>query len=291
MRRTKAFTRSRTIPVLTAAFIGYLIGSWHPAALRAAGDASAADTVALRFPVAWDTASAASAAAPAASAATPATATDDAVPGSGVLPDPDPEAATAAPANSLSDAQLALLDPAPMVAQPVVAQPRPQAESQISQLSAPQPEVQLASAEVAAPTSACENDAVRRPPPPMMPARVQRPVRIPAVAVQRRPMNRPGYMLDDAQIASIKQRLHLTPDQQQMWPAVEAALRNIAYTREQRMRNRGAGMVQTGDIDPESVENLKSAAVPLIMSFDDDQKQQVRDLAHVMGLDQLASEF
>lgn len=284
MRRTKAFTRSRTIPVLTAAFIGYLIGSWHPVALRAEGDASAADTVALRFPVAWDTASAAT---PAASAATPAAATDDALPDSGVLPDPDSAAATAAPANSLSDAQLALLDPAPMAPQP-----RPQEEPQISQVLAPQPEVQLASAEVAAPTSARESNAMRRPaPPPVMPARVQRPVKIPAVAVQRRPMNRPGYMLDDAQIASIKQRLHLTPDQEQMWPAVEAALRNIAYTRAQRMRSRGAGMVQTGDIDPESVENLKSAAVPLIMSFDDDQKQQVRDLAHVMGLDQLASEF
>ncbi|MFZ3311723.1 MAG: hypothetical protein WA280_20420 [Xanthobacteraceae bacterium] len=281
MRRTKAFTRSRTIPVLTAAFIGYLIGSWHPVALRAEGDASAADTVALRFPVAWDTASAAT---PAASAATPAAAMDDALPDSGVLP--DSAAATAAPANSLSDAQLALLDPAPMAPQP-----RPQEEPQISQVSAPQPEVQLASAEVAAPTSARESSAMRRLPPPAMPARVQRPVKIPAVAVQRRPMNRPGYMLDDAQIASIKQRLHLTPDQEQMWPAVEAALRNIAYTRAQRLRSRGAGMMQTGDIDPESVENLKSAAVPLIMSFDDDQKQQVRDLAHVMGLDQLASEF
>jgi len=27
------------------------------------------------------------------------------------------------------------------------------------------------------------------------------------------------------------------------------------------------------------------------MSFDEEQKQQVRDLAHVMGLDQLASQF
>ena len=106
-------------------------------------------------------------------------------------------------------------------------------------------------------------------------------------------MNRPGFMLDDAQIASIKERLHLTPDQEQMWPAVEGALRNIAYTRAQQARRRGISgdTMQVADIDPESVEGLKSAAVPLIMSFDDEQKQQVRDLAHVMGLDQLASEF
>ena len=43
--------------------------------------------------------------------------------------------------------------------------------------------------------------------------------------------NRPGYMLDDTQIASIKQRLRLTPDQERMWPAVEVALRNIAFAR------------------------------------------------------------
>jgi hypothetical protein len=95
-------------------------------------------------------------------------------------------------------------------------------------------------------------------------------------------------MLDDAQIASIKERLHLTPDQEQMWPAVEVALRNIAYTRAQQARDR---TMQPADIDPESVDGLKSAAVPLILSFNEEQKQEVRDLAHVMGLDQLASQF
>jgi hypothetical protein len=39
------------------------------------------------------------------------------------------------------------------------------------------------------------------------------------------------------------------------------------------------------------VQGLKSAAVPLIMSFNSEQKEEVRNLAHVMGLDQLASQF
>ena len=106
-------------------------------------------------------------------------------------------------------------------------------------------------------------------------------------------MNRPGYMLDDAQIASIKERLHLTPDQEQMWPAVEAALRNIAYTRAQQARGRGvSGDTRRSPTSiPRAWQGLKSAAVPLIMSFNDEQKQEVRDLAHVMGLDQLASQF
>jgi hypothetical protein len=101
-----------------------------------------------------------------------------------------------------------------------------------------------------------------------------------------------GYILDDAQIASIKTRLHLTPDQERMWPAVEAALRNMAYKRTQQAAVRGtARNVQAAAVDPEAVEGLKSAAVPLLMSFSSEQKEQVRSLAHVMGLDQLASQF
>jgi hypothetical protein len=104
--------------------------------------------------------------------------------------------------------------------------------------------------------------------------------------------NRAGYILDDAQIASIKTRLHLTPDQERMWPAVEAALHNMAYKRAQQAAARGAARnVQAAAVDPEAVEGLKSAAVPLIMSFSFEQKEEVRSLAHVMGLDQLASQF
>ena len=257
--------------MFAAGLIGYLIGGWHPAALRATDDPSAADAVALRFPPAWD----------AAPAISPPAVTDKALADSGVLPEPGVPAPP--PATASSDNQLVLFDPAPMVPQ---RQPGP--ELRMLQ-DAAGPTVQLAST---APPSGTDLDSIRRAePPPAMPARAQRPVKIPAVAVQRRPINRPGYMLDDAQIASIKERLHLTPEQEQMWPAVAAALRNIAYSRAQQASGRDTGIMRTGDIDPESVENLKSAAVPLIMSFDDDQKQQVRNLAHVMGLDRLASEF
>ncbi|HYP10208.1 MAG TPA: hypothetical protein VEQ86_01860, partial [Xanthobacteraceae bacterium] len=100
-----------------------------------------------------------------------------------------------------------------------------------------------------------------------------------------------SYILDDAQIASIKTRLHLTPDQEQMWPAVEAALRNMAYKRTQQAAARAAARNVQAAVDPEAVEGLKSAAVPLIMSFSSEQKEEVRSLAHVMGLDQLASQF
>jgi hypothetical protein len=292
MRRNKPRMRGRVFPVLAAALIGYLIGGWHPAALRASSDPSAADTVALRFPQAWEKAS--------------RPAADDALPESGVLHD----AATAISASAnVSDAQFALLDP-----QPTIPQSYPLPIAQTSLDPAPQAHVQLASAEAAAPAAALDSNAawpleaqpIAATPPQqpvksaaaksMEPKRTE-PIRTApkslapkslASMAPRRPMNRPGYMLDDAQIASIKERLHLTPDQEQMWPAVEAALRNIAYTRAQQARSRAT---QPADIDPESVEGLKSAAVPLILSFNEEQKQEVRDLAHVMGLDQLASQF
>jgi len=103
-----------------------------------------------------------------------------------------------------------------------------------------------------------------------------------------RETERPRYMLDDAQIASIKRRLHLTPEQEQMWPAVEVALRNIGVERELHARTGHAAAI---DPDSPEVQDLKSAAIPLLMSFSDEQKDEVRDLAHGMGLDQLASEF
>ena len=271
MGRSKEFTREYIFPILLAGMIGYLIGGWHPTALRSES-LSAAQSVALRFPQHWDTA-------PVAGDAVPS-------PAAGVL---DTSPVTAA--NGTDDGQFALLNPTPMVPQPV----HPAAEVAL-QAPVPQASVQLASATgsmppaivAVAPARAPKISAVA-PVASAMPLRVNR---VP-VAPRRVVMNRPGFMLDDAQIASIKERLHLTPDQEQMWPAVEVALRNIAYTRAQQARRRGVSgeTTQVADIDPDSVEGLKSAAVPLIMSFDEEQKQQVRDLAHVMGLDQLASQF
>ncbi len=110
-------------------------------------------------------------------------------------------------------------------------------------------------------------------------------------------------ILNDAQIASIKKRLKLTPDQEQMWPAVETALRRIAYKTATAARRQpkntdvaNSGRQRSGlmaYIDPDSaeVQQLKYAAIPLIMRLNDDQKREVKSLAHVMGLGGVASEF
>jgi hypothetical protein len=105
---------------------------------------------------------------------------------------------------------------------------------------------------------------------------------------------RPGSVLNDAQIASIKKRLNLTPDQERLWPAVEAALRNVTYSR--KAREIKVASVHNGPmayVDPDSAEiqQLKYAALPLIMRLNDDQKQEVKSLAYVMGLESVASGF
>ncbi|MGH7247877.1 MAG: hypothetical protein ACREH9_07205 [Pseudomonadota bacterium] len=101
--------------------------------------------------------------------------------------------------------------------------------------------------------------------------------------------NRQRFSLDDAQIATIKRRLHLTPEQERMWPPVEVALRNIALARERAARRPGA--LAAIDANSAEVQQFKYAAMPLLMSFSDEQTDEARNLARAMGLDQLASEF
>ena len=182
--------------------------------------------------------------------------------------------ATSANAAAMANTRLALFSPQPLVA----AAPRAPAQASAAQLPTPQATMQMASAEQASPLPA--------------PA-AKRPNIKPAVAaVHNRDDRAAGLMLNDAQIASIKTRLHLTADQEQMWPAVEAALRNIAYTRSREAQRHGApANTQVASADGVDVRDLKSAAIPLIMSFNSEQKDEVRNLAHVMGLDQLATQF
>jgi hypothetical protein len=181
-----------------------------------------------------------------------------------------------ATAATLGNARFALLSPQPMVPQGLDQSASAQ-QASAPQLPAPQAPLQLASAEEATPS----------PPPAARPKPA-------ATAAVRRVSERPGFVLNDAQIASIKERLHLSADQEEMWPAVEAALRNLAYSRAREARRHGApANTQIASADPNSpdVQDLKSAAIPLIMSFNSEQKDEVRSLAHVMGLDQLANQF
>ena len=110
--------------------------------------------------------------------------------------------------------------------------------------------------------------------------------------------SRPGSVLNYAQIASIKKRLNLTPDQEPLWPAVETALRNVSYvgkTREIKVASlgngTGAGPKAYIDTNSAEVQQLKSAALPLIMRLSDEQKREVKSMAYIMGLESAASLF
>jgi hypothetical protein len=261
MRRKRGFRRGRILSILLAAGAGYLLGSWNAGAVRSS-EPSPAQTVALRFPQDINTA-----------AAQPA------------KPQRPIVTASALP---MRFEQAALFSP-----QPMVPHGSPQAPAQVAAPQAPasQAPVQVATAEPIDPPAAPAAG-----PSPLLPetAPVAREIhpQEPAAAPKPHPVahhaSRPGYMLDDAQIAGIRRRLHLSPDQERMWPAVAVALRNIGSVKAREATRRGP---QSIDPDSTEVQDLKSAAIPLLMSFNSEQKDEVRNLAHVMGLDQLASQF
>lgn len=255
MRRVRAGKRGRWMSLLVVGFVGYLLGGWH-AANNHAMDLTAAQSVALRFPEAN---------------AEPAIETPANEKPTGTVGD-----------TALKEARLALLSPQPMA--PIVAPPPAPAE----QLVAPPVAAAIVKPPVAALAPAPRRLTVAAPP------RNEPKLSANSAAAAPHHSSRSGFTLNDAQIASIKERLHLTPDQERMWPAVEAALRNIAYAKARYARRHSAPeATQTAALDPDSaeVQGLKSAAIPLLMSFSDEQKDEVRSLAHGMGLDQLAAEF
>jgi hypothetical protein len=97
-------------------------------------------------------------------------------------------------------------------------------------------------------------------------------------------------LLDDGQINGLKGRLRLTSDQVEYWPAVEAALRDVVRTQLRGTKHVAGGKVNIDTNSPE-VQKLIWAAMPLLMRLRDDQKSEVRKLARVIGLEQVASQI
>jgi hypothetical protein len=121
------------------------------------------------------------------------------------------------------------------------------------------------------------------------------PSALPAVTVPKpkaavKPAPQKTYaLLSDAQIAGIKDRLKLSSSQEYYWPAVETALRAVA----RKIHSKRQGDVTPGNmpIDPDSdeVQQLKSAAMPLLFQLREDQKNEVRSLARLIGLERVAA--
>ena len=121
-------------------------------------------------------------------------------------------------------------------------------------------------------------EATPKPAAPAAPAKVA-----PASAVPKPPAKpRSNLVLNDSQIASIKKRLNLTPEQARYWPAVEAELRKMEYNKKSAS---GGSHMASIDMSKVNVEGLKSAGYPLVMSFSDDQRRELKSLAHLLGLE------
>jgi hypothetical protein len=317
MRRKRALKRGRWLSLLAAGLVGYAAGNWHAIALRTV-ELTASQNIALRFPEAD-----ADPLPPDAPAQAPARATNAIILGdtSAALLSPAPMIASAirqaaiAPAPPASPQALTVrvasaADTAPAAsasaANPVFG-PRMPAAAAMPVLPDARPDTRLEAKSEARVESKVEPkieskielklDAKAEAKPDAKPD-----AKVASVAPRAEAKNAAGettrsaakrtYVLNDAQIAQIKSRLHLSPDQEQMWPAVEAALRTIAYSRSRGHRG-GATSAEVAALDPygPEVQGLKSAAFPLVMSFSDDQRSEVRSIVHVMGLDQLASQL
>jgi hypothetical protein len=96
-------------------------------------------------------------------------------------------------------------------------------------------------------------------------------------------------LLSDVQIAGIKDRLKLSSSQESYWPAVENALRAVARKIHATKQTDPNGV----PIDPEAeeVQQLKSAAMPLLFQLREDQKREVRTLARLIGLEKVAAQI
>jgi len=96
-------------------------------------------------------------------------------------------------------------------------------------------------------------------------------------------------LLSDVQIAGIKERLKLSSSQESYWPGVETALHAIARKiHTEKLSNPSATAAQL-DPDCAEVQQLKSAAMPLLFQLREDQKDEVRKLARIIGLEKVAS--
>ena len=120
--------------------------------------------------------------------------------------------------------------------------------------------------------------------------RIAAPAAAPKPKIVTKPAPQKSYaLLSDVQIAGIKERLKLSSDQESYWPAVENALRAVARkihaTRKSDPNTTGVPI----DPDAEEVQQLKSAAMPLLFQLREDQKQEVRTLARIIGLERVAS--
>jgi hypothetical protein len=99
-------------------------------------------------------------------------------------------------------------------------------------------------------------------------------------AATRKPAPDDGEVLGPAGIERMKMALALTAEQQEYWPAIEAELRTIG-----KLMKANHGKVS---VDNETMQRLYWAAAPLLTRLSFEQKTRVKQMARLMGLNEVA---
>ncbi len=96
-----------------------------------------------------------------------------------------------------------------------------------------------------------------------------------------------------AEIAHFKAVLKLSPAQERQWPPVDAVLRDIAREQAATAAAAGRGVPKAPKlvIGDAEMNRLASAAFPLLMTLNEDQKRDAMAFARAMGLERVASAF
>lgn len=92
-----------------------------------------------------------------------------------------------------------------------------------------------------------------------------------------------GEVLGAAGIERMRTALALTAEQEEYWPAIAAELQAIGKVLKQHK-----GYDGKINVDNDTMQRLYWAAAPLLTRLSYEQKQKVKQMAHVMGLHQVA---
>lgn len=96
----------------------------------------------------------------------------------------------------------------------------------------------------------------------------------------REPEKPTGVLLNEAQITSIRERLRLSPEQERLWPGAEDALRRLVTRLYRAQRSRSFSLP-----DEDEIAQIKAQAAPFIASLTSRQRNDIRLLAGIAGLD------
>lgn len=91
-------------------------------------------------------------------------------------------------------------------------------------------------------------------------------------------------LINDSMFAGMKSRLRLSRSQERYWPPVENALRVVVGKMyEGHKRNPSSGLPI--DLDGDDMQQLKNAVGPFIRQLNEAQRNEIRALARIVGLE------